>query len=261
ISGGAPLGRELAEWFADVGIRIFEGYGLTETSPVIAINTAANLRLGSVGKPLPNVECKIAPDGELLVRGPSVTFGYWNMPEETRNAFEDGWFKTGDIGMIDTDGYLSITDRKKDLLKTSGGKMIAPQPIENALKTNVLVAQATVIGDKRKYAAVIIAPHFALLEDWAHANLISFSSREELVHNAKVRALYEGIVADLNTKLAQFERLKRLILVPDEFTIESGEITPSLKLKRRVVEKKYSRLIESLYSETPETSAEPVRAH
>jgi long-chain acyl-CoA synthetase len=261
ISGGAPLGRELAEWFADVGIRIFEGYGLTETSPVIAINTAANLRLGSVGKPLPNVECKIAPDGELLVRGPSVTFGYWNMPEETRNAFEEGWFKTGDIGMIDTDGFLCITDRKKDLLKTSGGKMIAPQPIENALKTNVLVAQATVIGDKRKYAAVIIAPHFALLEDWAHANLISFSSREELVHNAKVRALYEGIVADLNTKLAQFERLKRLILVPDEFTIESGEITPSLKLKRRVVEKKYSRLIESLYSETPETIAEPVRAH
>jgi long-chain acyl-CoA synthetase len=129
------------------------------------------------------------------------------------------------------------------------------------LKTNVLVAQATVIGDKRKYAAVIIAPHFALLEDWARANLISFSSREELVHNDKVRALYEGIVADLNTKLAQFERLKRLILVPDEFTIESGEITPSLKLKRRVVEKKYSRLIESLYSETPETIAEPVRAH
>jgi long-chain acyl-CoA synthetase len=261
ISGGAPLGRELAEWFADVGIRIFEGYGLTETSPVIAINTAVDLRLGSVGKPLPNVECKIASDGELLVRGPSVTRGYWNMPEETRNAFEDGWFKTGDIGMIDPDGFLSITDRKKDLLKTSGGKMIAPQPIENALKTNVLVAQATVIGDKRKYAAVIIAPHFALLEDWARANLISFSSREELVHNAKVRALYEGIVADLNTKLAQFERLKRLILVPDEFTIESGEITPSLKLKRRVVEKKYSRLIESLYSETPETIAEPVRAH
>jgi long-chain acyl-CoA synthetase len=261
ISGGAPLGRELAEWFADVGIRIFEGYGLTETSPVIAINTGADLRLGSVGKPLPNVECKIAPDGELLVRGPSVTRGYWNMPEETRNAFEDGWFKTGDIGMIDPDGFLCITDRKKDLLKTSGGKMIAPQPIENALKTNVLVAQATVIGDKRKYAAVIIAPHFALLEDWAHANLISFSSREELVHNAKVRAMYERIVADLNTKLAQFERLKRLILVPDEFSIETGEITPSLKLKRRVVEKKYSRLIESLYSETPETTPEPVRAH
>jgi long-chain acyl-CoA synthetase len=261
ISGGAPLGRDLAEWFADVGIRIFEGYGLTETSPVISINTAAHLRLGSVGWPLPNVKCKIAADGELLVRGPSVTRGYWKMPEETRNSFEDGWFKTGDIGMIDADGFLTITDRKKDLLKTSGGKLIAPQPIENALKANVLVAQATVIGDKRKYAAVIIAPHFPLLEDWAHANLIKFSSREELVHHPKVRALYEGIVSDLNTKLAQFERLKRLILVPDEFSIESGEITPSLKLKRRVVEKKYSRLIDSLYSETPDVSSEPARAH
>jgi long-chain acyl-CoA synthetase len=261
ISGGAPLGRELAEWFADVGIRIFEGYGLTETSPVISINTAEHLRLGTVGRPLPGFECKIAADGELLVKGPSVTKGYWKMPEETKNAFEDGWFKTGDIGEIDADGFLSITDRKKDLLKTSGGKLIAPQPIENALKTNVLVAQAAVIGDKRKYPAVIIAPHFPLLEDWAHANLVDFSSREELIRHEKVRAMYEGIVADLNNKLAQFERLKRVILVPDEFTIESGEITPSLKLKRRVVEKKYARLIESLYSETLDIHTEPVRAH
>lgn len=255
ISGGAPLGRELAEWFADVGIRIFEGYGLTETSPVISINTAAHLRLGSVGRPLPNVECKIATDGELMVRAPSVTRGYWKLPEETKNAFEDGWFKTGDIGMIDGDGFLFITDRKKDLLKTSGGKMIAPQPIENALKTNVLVAQATVIGDKRKYAAVIIAPNFLLLEDWAQVNHINFADREELVHNDRVRALYEGIVADLNTRLAQFERMKRVILVPDEFSIETGEITPSLKLKRRVVEKKYAKLIEALYAEAAVESA------
>jgi long-chain acyl-CoA synthetase len=261
ISGGAPLGRELAEWFADVGIRIFEGYGLTETSPVISINTAEHLRLGTVGRPLPGFECKIAADGELLVKGPSVTRGYWKMPEETKNSFEDGWFKTGDIGEIDSDGFLSITDRKKDLLKTSGGKLIAPQPIENALKTNVLVAQAAVIGDKRKYPAVIIAPHFPLLEDWARANLLKFSSREELIHHEKVRAMYEGIVAHLNNKLAQFERLKRVILVPDEFTIESGEITPSLKLKRRVVEKKYARLIESLYSETAEIHPEAARAH
>jgi long-chain acyl-CoA synthetase len=255
ISGGAPLGRELAEWFADVGIRIFEGYGLTETSPVISINTAAHLRLGSVGRPLPNVECKIATDGELMVRAPSVTRGYWKLPEETKNAFEDGWFKTGDIGMIDGDGFLFITDRKKDLLKTSGGKMIAPQPIENALKANVLVAQATVIGDKRKYAAVIIAPNFLLLEDWAQVNHVNFANREELVHNDRVRALYEGIVADLNTRLAQFERMKRVILVPDEFSIETGEITPSLKLKRRVVEKKYAKLIEALYAEAAVESA------
>ncbi|MCU1287057.1 MAG: AMP-dependent synthetase and ligase [Acidobacteriales bacterium] len=261
ISGGAPLGRELAEWFADVGIRIFEGYGLTETSPVISINTAEHLRLGSVGRPLPNVECKIANDGELLVRGPSVTTGYWKMPDETRNSFEDGWFKTGDIGMIDPDGFLSITDRKKDLLKTSGGKLIAPQPIENALKTNVLVAQAAVIGDKRKYAAVIIAPNFPLLEDWAHGNLVSFSSRAELISQPKVRQLYEEIISDLNSRLAHFETLKRVILVPDEFTIESGEITPSLKLKRRVVEKKYASLIDALYAETPASNSEPARAH
>lgn len=253
ISGGAPLGIDTAEWFADVGIRIFEGYGLTETSPVIAINTHDRLRLGTVGPPLPNVECKIAADGELLVRGPSVTKGYWNLPEETRSAFEDGWFKTGDIGNIDADGFLSITDRKKDLLKTSGGKMIAPQPIENALKDNALVAHAAVLGDKRKFASVIIAPNFPLLEDWARAQGVAFHSRADLVANQNVQALFEEIVARVNQKLAHFETLKKIILVPDEFGIASGEITPSLKLKRRVVEAKYRPQIEAVY-------AEPARA-
>jgi long-chain acyl-CoA synthetase len=249
ISGGAPLGVDVAEWFAAIGVRIFEGYGLTETSPVIAINNREAYRLGTVGKPLPNVECKIADDGELLVRGPSVTKGYWNLPEETQRAFVEGWFCTGDIGSIDADGFLRITDRKKDLIKTSGGKFIAPQPIENALKANVLVAHAAIIGDKRKYACVIIAPHFGLLEDWARANGVEFASRNELIHAEKVRALYEGIVADLNSRLAQFERLKKIILVPDEFTVASGELTPSLKLKRRVVEQKYAALVEALYAE------------
>ncbi|MBI2683141.1 MAG: long-chain fatty acid--CoA ligase [Acidobacteriales bacterium] len=258
ISGGAPLGVDTANWFADVGIRIFEGYGLTETSPVIALNTMSHYKIGTVGRPLPNVEVKVAEDGELLTRGPSVTQGYWNMPEETRNAFVDGWFRTGDIAEIDADGFIKITDRKKDLLKTSGGKFIAPQPIENALKGNVLVAHAAVIGDKRKYPAVIIAPHFALLEDWARVNNVPFHTHEDLIHSEKVRALYEGIVADLNSRLAHFERLKRLILVPDEFTVTSGELTPSLKLKRRVVEKKYATLIEALYAE-PAPEMHPTR--
>jgi long-chain acyl-CoA synthetase len=248
ISGGAPLGIDIAEWFAAIGVRIFEGYGLTETSPVIAINTRKHYRLGTVGRPLPNVQCKIADDGELLVKGPAVTKGYWNLPEETQRAFVDGWFCTGDIASLDVDGFLKITDRKKDLIKTSGGKFIAPQPIENALKANVLVAHAAIIGDKRKFAAVIIAPHFALLEDWARANGVNFSSRADLIHDEKVRGLYEGIVADLNSRLAHFETLKRIILVPDEFSVATGEITPSLKLKRRVVEKKYGPLVEALYA-------------
>jgi long-chain acyl-CoA synthetase len=249
ISGGAPLSVEIGEWFASVGIRIFEGYGLTETSPVIAINNREHYKLGTVGCPLPNIECRIAEDGELLVRGPSVTQGYWKMPEETRNAFRDGWFCTGDIGSIDADGFLKITDRKKDLIKTSGGKFIAPQPIENALKNNVLVAHAAVVGDKRKYVCVLIAPHFALLEDWARVNDVPFTSRRDLISQPQVRALYEGIVTDLNNRLAQFETLKRLVLVPDEFTVASGELTPSLKLKRRMVEQKYAALIESMYAE------------
>ena len=168
-SGGAPLGHDMAEWFCCMGIPICEGYGLTETSPVISVNRPGGFKIGSVGKPYPNLQVKIAEDGEILVQGPTVFKGYWNMPEETKAAFTDGWFKTGDIGQIDDEGFLSITDRKKDLIKTSGGKFIAPQPIENALKTNVLIAQAAVIGDKRKYASVIIAPHFELLTcEWSH---------------------------------------------------------------------------------------------
>jgi len=249
ISGGAPLGRDLAEWYAAVGIRIFEGYGLTETSPVIALNFPGAHKLGTVGKPLPNVECRLAPDGELLVRGPSVFHGYWNRPEETQAAFDADWFRTGDVASLDDEGFLSITDRKKDLIKTSGGKFIAPQPIENALKNNPLVAQAAVIGDRRKFASVILAPQFPMLEDWARANSVPFTTRAELVADPRVQALYEGIVADLNRELAQFETLKRVLVVPDEFTIATGELTPTLKLKRRVVEQKYRDQIEALYDE------------
>ncbi len=249
ISGGAPLGRELAEWFATVGIRIHEGYGLTETSPVIAVNTPVNHRIGTVGKVLPNLEVRIAEDGEILVRGPSVFKGYWNRPEETQNAFQDGWFKTGDIGNVDADGYLSVTDRKKELIKTSGGKFIAPQPIENSLKLNPLVGIPVVIGDKRKFASALISPNFALLEGWAHANHISFASRSELVANANVQALYEGIVEEVNRNLARFEKLKRVVIVPEEFTAENGALTPTLKLRRRVVEGRYRRQIDELYAQ------------
>jgi long-chain acyl-CoA synthetase len=253
ISGGAPLGRELAEWYATVGIRIHEGYGLTETSPVIAVNNPVHHRIGTVGKVLPNLEVRIAEDGEILVRGPSVFHGYWNRPEETQNAFVDGFFKTGDIGRLDADGFLSVTDRKKELIKTSGGKFIAPQPIENSLKLNPLIGTAVVVGDKRKFACVLISPTFALLEDWAKANGIPFSSRAELTAHPKVRSLYEEIVQGINQNLARFETLKRVVLVPDEFSAENGALTPTLKLRRRVVEERYRQQIEQLYAQAEAT--------
>ena len=249
ISGGAPLGRELAEWYAAVGIRIHEGYGLTETSPVIAVNTPVNHRIGTVGKTLSNLEVRIAEDGEILVRGPSVFKGYWNRPEETQNAFIEDWFKTGDIGNIDADGYLSVTDRKKDLIKTSGGKFIAPQPIENSLKLSPLIGTAAVLGDKRKFPAVIVSPNFASLEHWAQLNDIPFASRDELIAHPKVQALYEEIVEGINQKLARFEKLKRVLLVADEFSIANGILTPTMKLRRRVVEDRYRRQIDELYAQ------------
>ncbi len=249
ISGGAPLGRELAEWYAAVGIRIHEGYGLTETSPVIAVNTPIHHRIGTVGKTLPNIEVRIAADGEILVRGPSVFKGYWNRPEETSNAFQDGWFKTGDIGQIDADGYLSVTDRKKELIKTSGGKFVAPQPIENSLKLNPLIGSAAILGDRRKFCFVIISPNFPMLEGWAGSNDIVFSSRAELVAHPKVQTLYQEIVEEVNQNLARFEKLKRVLLVADEFTADNGALTPTQKLRRRVIEERYRAQIEELYAQ------------
>lgn len=254
ISGGAPLGRELAEWYANAGIRIHEGYGLTETSPVIAVNTPAHHRIGTVGKILPNLEVRIADDGEILVRGPSVFKGYWNRPDETKAALVDGWFKTGDIGNIDADGYLSVTDRKKDLIKTSGGKFIAPQPIENSLKLSPLVGTAAILGDRRKFPAVLVSPNFVALEEWARENNIAFSSRPDLVSNPKVQALYEGIVEGINGNLARFEKLKRVLLVADEFTADNGILTPTMKLRRRVVEDRYRKQIDDLYAQAEATA-------
>ncbi len=258
FSGGAPLGKDMAEWFCAVNIPIMEGYGLTETSPTLAVNRRGAFKIGSVGKVNEGLQLKVAEDGEILVKGPTVFKGYWEMPDETSAAFADGWFKTGDIGELDGEGFLSITDRKKDLIKTSGGKFIAPQPIENSLKANVLIAQAAVIGDRRKYASVIISPHFPLLEDWAHANGVSFNSRQELVAAPRVRELYRGIVEDLNKKLAHFETIKKIIVVPDEFTVATDEITPTLKLKRRVIEAKYKQQIDDLYLEPHPVEIAPV---
>lgn len=258
ISGGAPLGRELAEWYARIGIRIHEGYGLTETSPVIAVNTPREHRLGTVGKPLGNLEVRIADDGEILVRGPSVFVGYWKRPEETEKAMIEDWFKTGDIGHLDEEGYLSVTDRKKDLIKTSGGKFIAPQPIENSLKHNALIAEAVVLGDRRKFPAVLIAPYFVLLEDWARTNQIPFASRKELIVHPKVHALYQGIVDDLNQNLARFEKMKRFLLIDEEFSTADGTLTHTMKVRRRAIEERYRHLIEDMYEKAEGT---PVPDH
>jgi long-chain acyl-CoA synthetase len=250
ISGGAPLGMDSAGWFADVGIRIFEGYGLTETSPVIALNVPEAHRIGTVGKALANVECRFAEDGELEVKGPSVFVGYWKNEKETAAVFTaDGWFKTGDIGNVDGDGFISITDRKKELLKTSGGKMIAPQPIENKLKANVLVGQAALVGDKHKFACVLISPNFVALEGWAKGQGIPTGDHAVLVKDAKVQKAYQEIVDKVNMGLANYESMKRVCVVAEEWSVEEGTLTPSMKLKRRVVETKYAKEIGELYAD------------
>ncbi len=256
FSGGAPLALELAEWFAAMGIRVDQGYGLTETSPIIAVNTPAAHKLGTVGKPYSNLQVRIADDGEILVRGPSVFQGYWNMPEETARAFDDGWFKTGDIGALDEEGFLRVTDRKKDLLKTSGGKFITPQPIEKSLQLNPLVGEAVVLGDRRKFPSVIIAPNFPLLEQWARTNGVQFGTRQELACHPRVRTYYEGVVAEVNQRLAQFERLKKLLIVAEEFSIANGTLTPTMKLRRRKVEEYYRQQIEQMYAESAHAAPE-----
>jgi long-chain acyl-CoA synthetase len=257
VSGGAPLGIDTAKWFADVGIPVWEGYGLTETSPVIALNSPVNQRMGAVGKPLPNIELKFADDGELLVRGPSVFAGYWQKPEANAECFDDlGWFRTGDIAHLDQDRFLYITDRKKELLKTSGGKLVAPQPIENKLKNSVLVAQAALVGDKHKFISALISPNFAALEELAKREGIAAQNRSELVADSRVVAVYAEIVRGVNGALANFETIKRFRLVADEWSQESGELTPSMKLKRRVLTQKYAAEVAALYADEATARAE-----
>ncbi len=256
ISGGAPLGSETGNWFAGAGIRIFEGYGLTETSPVIASNHSNAMKMGSVGKLLKNLEVRFAPDGELEVKGPSVFHGYWNRDKETKESLtEDGWFKTGDIANLDENGFLTITDRKKELLKTSGGKLIAPQPIEGKLKANTMIGQAAMVGDKHKFASVLISPNFEALEGWAKGQGVKTSDHAELVKNDKVKAEYQRIVDEVNKSLAPFETMKRSVPVPDEWSVEGGEMTPSMKLKRRVIEEKYKAQIDEFYRDEASSKA------
>jgi long-chain acyl-CoA synthetase len=248
IAGGAPLGPDTSHWFAQAGIRIFEGYGLTETSPVIGVNTPSNFRLSSIGKPLPNIEVKTAADGELLVKGPSVFSGYWESPSLTAQAFdEDGWFQTGDIARIDPDRFIFITDRKKELIKTSAGKFVAPQPIEGKLKADLFVGHAALVGDREKYVAALISPNFDVLESWAKEKNIPAGSRRELVEHPMVIAHYKETVKQVNRSLADFELLKRFALVPEEWTVDTGELTPSMKLKRRVLLERYKDEIALLF--------------
>ncbi len=249
ISGGAPLSPTINKFFYSAGLTILEGYGLTETSPVISANTVADFRIGTVGKPIRGVEVRIANDGEILTRGPHVMKGYYKNPEATAEAIDnEGWFHTGDIGELN-DGFLKITDRKKDIIVTAGGKNIAPQPIENLLKTNKYVSQAVMIGDKRKYPIVLIVPNWDQLEKWAAEQNIVWTSRAELLKMPTIQAKMEKEVKSEMTELASYETPKKVGLLEHDFSIERGELTPKLSVKRRVVEQSYAPLIESLYEE------------
>jgi long-chain acyl-CoA synthetase len=249
VSGGAPLSRDIAEFFYALGLVVLEGYGLTETSPVVAVNTLENVRFGTVGRPIPGVEVKIAADGEILTRGPNVMKGYYKKPAETAEAFEGEWFKTGDIGLLDADGFLSITDRKKDLIITAGGKNIAPQPIENVLKIHPFIDNAVLVGDKRRFVSALIVPNFEKLEAYAKSSGIAFANRAELVKNPQIASFLKAEIDRATPNLASYERIKKIALLERDFEIGVGEITPTLKVKRNVVQQKYKDLIDGLYKE------------
>ncbi len=259
VSGGAPLAPEINKFFYAAGLVILEGYGLTETSPVITVNTPDAFRLGTVGKPVPGVEIMIASDGEILTRGPHVMKGYFNKPQATAEAIDDdGWFHTGDIGEL-RDDFLAITDRKKDIIATAGGKKIAPQPIEGKIKTNKFVSQAVMIGDKRKFPIVLVVPNWDSLEAWAKASNIAWRDHAEALTMPDVRKKMETEVLSEVESLARYERPKKIGLLEHDFSIERGELTPTLKVKRRVIDKTYKSMIDSMY-EPGELEEEPAGA-
>jgi long-chain acyl-CoA synthetase len=250
VSGGGPLAPTLNRFFYSIGMTILEGYGLTETSPVTNVNTLEDFRIGAVGLAVPGTEIRIAQDGEILVRGPQVMKGYYNKPEATAASMDaDGWFSTGDIGEIDADGFLKITDRKKDIIVTAGGKNVAPQPIENRLKTNRFIEQAVMVGDKRRYCSMLIVPAFGPLESWAKANGVSWSDRKELVADAAVLKHVQAEMKGMLKELASFETPKKIALLDEELTIENGFLTPTLKVKRRVVYEQLGAVIDGLYAD------------
>lgn len=252
VSGGAPLAAEINKFFYAAGLVILEGYGLTETSPVIAVNTPDAFRIGTVGKALVGVEIRIAADGEILTRGPHVMRGYYNKPQATAEAIDaEAWFHTGDIGEL-RDGFLAITDRKKDLIVTAGGKNIAPQPIENKVKTNKYVSQAVMIGDRRKFPVMLVVPNWDTLEKWARRHDIIWTQRSQLLQMPTIRAKVEKEVMKELDGLARFEMPKKIALLENDFSIERGELTPTLKVKRRVIDKTYKDVIDELYADDHE---------
>jgi long-chain acyl-CoA synthetase len=249
VSGGAPLAKEIAEFFHAMGILILEGYGLTETSPVLACNTPDDVRFGSVGKVIPGVEIKIADDGEILAKGPNIMKGYWNRPAETEEALAGGWFHTGDIGEFDREGFLHITDRKKDLIVTAGGKNIAPQNIENALKLSRYIEQAAAIGDKRKFVSALIVPAFAELETWAQKQGIPTGDRGKLLADERVKKLFDEQVEEMLSEYDRHERIARYVLLSEEMTESAGLLTPTLKVRRKEVNQAFENEIEGMYRE------------
>jgi long-chain acyl-CoA synthetase len=250
VTGGAALSNDIWLIFTGAGISIMQGYGLTETSPVISSNNPIDVRLGTVGKPIRNTEVRIAADGEIEVTGAGVMLGYFNKHDATRDAFtEDGWFKTGDIGELDADGFLKITDRKKELFKTSGGKYIAPSPIEQMIKASRFVNQVVLIGNDRKFPAALIVPNFEQLESFARSEGLKAKTPTEFCASERVVKLIEGEVEALTKDLAKFEKVKKIVLLEREMTVEGGELTPTLKVKRRVVDEKYKALIDQIYAE------------
>lgn len=249
ISGGAPLSHDIARFFFAAGIPVYEGYGLTETSPVLTANRPGKVKLGTVGQAVPGTEIRIDPNGEIVVRGPQIMKGYWNRPDATTACVEsDGWFHTGDVGALDEDGFLRITDRIKNLIVTAGGKNIAPQPIENQVALSPYVAQVVMLGDKRAYPTLLIVPDFDNVGAWAREQGITVSDNRALVSDPRVKEFLEKEVFDRLQGLARHEMPKKIAIVPDEFGVDTGELTPSLKVKRRVVEERYADLIERMYA-------------
>jgi long-chain acyl-CoA synthetase len=252
-SGGAPLAPELTEFFWSIGVAIYQGYGLTETSPVVSANTKSANKVGTVGRPIPNVQVKIAEDGEILVKGPNVMQGYYRKPDETREVFtSDGWFRTGDIGRLDEDGYLIITDRKKELLKTAAGKFVAPAPIENLLKTSHFITNAIVVGDRRKFVSVLIVPNFSAIEVEAAKQGQECPMSAKMTADPWVRDLIAHEIERLTAPLAQYEKPKRFALLEQDFTYANGELTYTMKMKRRVIEQRYQDVIARLYADVEE---------
>ena len=248
ISGGAPLGPKIMEFFFAIGIPIIEGYGLTETSPVICLNVPGRERPGAVGPPVPGVEVSFGPEGEILARGPSIMQGYFRNEEATRAAIRDGWFHTGDIGHLDEEGFLRITDRLKDLLVTAGGKKVAPQPLEGKLKASRWISEAVMLGDRRPYCVALLVPNFANLETEAKAHGWPAANRRELISSPQARALYQTVIDELNADLAPFETIRRFELIDRELSAEAGELTPTLKVRRKVVSQTFAELIEGMYA-------------